>query len=204
MATMAISIAMDDSKLGGTLNLGRQTCPEMMGALYVAHYGHVFQVCRRFFQQKEDAEDAAAEVFLKLHLVLDKKDETIPFRPWVSRVAARHCIDKLRQRRSEKRLCLAGIDVSEVPDHDTPSPLSQILSNEEQRQVREQLIRMPGHYRLSLVLHYYKALSYTDIARTLNRSLPGVKTLIFRAKGQLRRNLGSFNQRLALTTRPFV
>jgi RNA polymerase sigma-70 factor (ECF subfamily) len=181
---------MNDPKLGGSLKTARQTCPEMLGALYVAHYGHVFQVCRRFFRRREDAEDAAAEVFLKLHRVLDKKDEMLPFRPWVSRVAARHCIDKLRQGRSEKRSCVAGIDVSEVPDHATPSPLSQILRNEEQRQLREHLIRLPKNYKMPLVLHYYQLMSYASIARTLNKPLAAVKTWIFRAKGQLRGNLG--------------
>ncbi len=33
-------------------------------------------------------------------------------------------------------------------------------------------------------------MSDSEIARTLNRGLPAVKTIIFRAKNQLRRNLG--------------
>src|SRR5262249_29742534 len=40
-----------------------------------------------------------------------------------------------------------------------------------------------------LVLRYYKRMSYAEIARTLNRRLPAVKTILFRAKSQLRRNL---------------
>jgi DNA-directed RNA polymerase specialized sigma24 family protein len=33
-------------------------------------------------------------------------------------------------------------------------------------------------------------MSYSEIARTLNRRLPSVKTILFRAKNQLCRNLG--------------
>jgi DNA-directed RNA polymerase specialized sigma24 family protein len=47
------------------------------------------------------------------------------------------------------------------------------------------------------VLHYYKCMSYSEIARTLNRRLPAVKTIIFRAKTRLRRNLGHLNDRQA-------
>jgi hypothetical protein len=36
---------------------------EVLGLIHTAHYPHVLQVCRRFFRQPEDAEDAAAEVF---------------------------------------------------------------------------------------------------------------------------------------------
>lgn len=131
----------------------------------------------------------AAEVFLKLHRVLDKKDQTLPFRPWVSRVAGRHCIDKLRRRKRELNSFVGETDLTEVPDDSTPSPLSQILRGEEHRQVREQLIRLPKKYKVPLFLRYYKRMTYAEIARTMNRGLPAVKIMIFRAKDQLRRNL---------------
>ena len=162
----------------------------MPGSIHTAHYPHVLQVCRRFFRQREDAEDAAAEVFLKLHAVLEKKNEEDPFRPWVCQVAGRHCIDKLRRRKREKCSIIAGNDLCPLPDVSTPSPLFQVLHKEEKRQVREQLSRLPDNYRVPLLLRYYKCMSYSEIARTLNRRLPAVKTIIFRAKNQLRRNLG--------------
>ena len=55
--------------------------------------------------------------------------------------------------------------------------------------MREQLKRLPEHYKAPLVLRYYKQMSYSEIARTLDKRLPSVKMIIFRAKGQLRRNL---------------
>jgi RNA polymerase sigma-70 factor, ECF subfamily len=191
MATRSASILMEEMRLCTTLN-ATLTSPEVLSTIYMAHYRHVLHVCRRFFRQREDAEDAAAEVFLKLHNVLEKRDKAVPFRPWVSQVAGRHCIDKLRQRKREKNSCVAGADVSGLPDNSTPSPLLQVLRMEEQRRLREQLIRLPERYKVPLVLHYYKRMSYSEIARTLNRELPAVKTMIFRAKGQLRRNLRSF------------
>jgi len=163
---------------------------EVLGSIHTAHYPHVLQVCRRFFRQPEDAEDAAAEVFLKLYAVLEKKNEEDPFRPWVCQVAGRHCIDKLRRRKREKCLNVAGNDLCALQDAATPSPLSQILHEEAKRQVREQLRRLPDNYRVPLLLRYYKRMTYSEIARTLNRGLPAVKTIMFRAKNQLRRNLG--------------
>src|ERR1700686_4420095 len=35
---------------------------ELLRVLYITHYRHVLQTCRKFFRQPEDAEDAAAEV----------------------------------------------------------------------------------------------------------------------------------------------
>ena len=183
------SLFMEETALCAALNQPLQTCPEVLGAIYTAHYRHVLQVCRRFFPQPQDAEDAAAEVFLKLHRVLETRDEAVPFRPWVSQVAGRHCIDKLRRRKREKDSCMEGADVSDVPDYSTPSPLSQVLRREERLEVREQLIRLPKKYKVPLVLRYYKQMSYSEIARALKSRLPAVRMMIFRAKEELRRNL---------------
>ena len=191
MATIATSVLMEDTSLT-TFDQSAQTCPEALGTVYVAHYRHVLRVCRRFFRQREDAEDAAAEVFLKLHNILDKRDKAVPFRPWVSRVAGRHCIDKLRHSKLERNSCVVGAELSGIRDDSTPSPLSQVLRMEEHRRLREQVIRLPERYKVPLVLLYYKRMSYSEIARAQNRGLPAVKMMLFRAKHQLRRNLGNF------------
>jgi RNA polymerase sigma-70 factor (ECF subfamily) len=189
MATRTTSMFMEETALCATLNQPLQTCPEVLSTIYSTHYRHVLRVCRRFFRQREDAEDAAAEVFLKLHSVLDTRNEAVPFRPWVSRVAGRHCIDKLRRRKRERDSCVDGADLSEIPDYSTPSPLSQFLRQEEGLEVREQLIRLPEKYKVPLVLRYYKQMSYSEIARALKSRLPAVRMMIFRAKEELRRNL---------------
>jgi RNA polymerase sigma-70 factor, ECF subfamily len=191
MATRCTSMFLEEGGLGSVLNQALHTCPEVLSSIYTAHYHHVLQVCRRFFRQPEDAEDAAAEVFLKLHTVLPKKDSEHPFRPWVCQVAGRHCIDKLRRRKREKYSSVDGNDLSVVPDRVTPSPLTEVLRNEEKRKVREQLSLLPDYYRVPLVLRYYKRMSYSEIAQTLNRRVPAVKTIIYRAKCRLRRNLMS-------------
>lgn len=189
MATRTTSILLEEAGLCNVLNHTPEGCSEVLSAIYTAHYRHVLQVCRRFFRQPEDAEDAAAEVFLKLHTVLDKKDEAHPLRPWVCQVAGRHCIDKLRRRKREKNLTVSGMDLGAVPDDSTPSPLSQILRKETERQLREQLNRLPNRYKIPLVLRYYDCMGYSELARILNEGLPAVKMVIFRAKNRLRHNL---------------
>jgi len=189
MATRSSFLLLEDAGFGPALNQALQACPEVLSLIYTTHYHHVLQVCRRFFRQPEDAEDAAAEIFLKLHTVLEKNDGTRPFRPWVCQVAGRHCIDKLRRRKREKCSTVAGIDLCALPDDSTPSPLSQVLRKEANRELREQLNLLPDYYKVPLLLRYYKRMSYSEIARALNRRLPAVKTIIFRAKNRLRRNL---------------
>jgi RNA polymerase sigma-70 factor (ECF subfamily) len=176
-------------KLGSSVNNAQPFCPELLKACYVAHYRYVFQVCRQYFRQPEDAEDAAAEIFLKLHRVLNQKNEGVPFRPWLSQLAGHHCIDKLRRKKREKSFSLEESDLSGFADHSISSPLSQLLREEEQRRIRQQLLRLPVKYRVALVLRFYKRMSYSQIGRAMNQGLPAVRMMIFRAKHELRRNL---------------
>ena len=189
MATELTLLSVSDSQPCGSLDQPRTVCPEFFRACYEAHYRYVLQICRQYFRQREDAEDAAAEIFLKLYRVLDQRDQTVPFRPWLSQVTGHHCIDKLRRRKFERNSFLEDKDVSGFADHSTPSPLCQVLHSEQQRRIREQLIRLPATYKAALILRYYKRMSYSQIARTMDRGLPAVRMMIFRAKEQLRRNL---------------
>ena len=189
MVTRSTSMFMEETALRAALNQPLRPCPEVLSTIYVTHYRHVSRICRRFFRQAEDAEDAAAEVFLKLHRVLESRNEAVPFLPWVSLVAGRHCIDKLRRGKREKGSRVDEADLSEIPDDSTPSPLSQVLRREERLEIREQLIRLPEKYKVPLMLRYYKQMSYSEIARALKSRLPAVRMMIFHAKEELRRNL---------------
>jgi RNA polymerase sigma-70 factor (ECF subfamily) len=189
MATDLTFLSVSNTQLCGDLIPPPAICPEFFRACYEAHYRYVLRICRQYFRQREDAEDAAAEIFLKLYRVLNQRDESVPFRPWLSQVAGHHCIDKLRRRKFERNSFLEDKDVSAFADRSTPSPLSQVLDREEQRRVREQLIRLPATYKAALILRYYKRMSYSQIARRMDRGLPAVRMMIFRAKEQLRRNL---------------
>jgi len=188
------------SSMSTALTRDRQMCAaviqpapissELLRVLYVTHYRHVLQTCRRFFRHPEDAEDAAAEVFLKLYRVLHQKDELVPFRPWLSQIAAHHCIDKLRRRKHERSSVSEEVDVEGLLDHSTPSALSEVLRNEAEGQVRQALTSLPDKHRIVLVLHYYDRMHYSQIANALNVSLSAVRVRIFRAKRFLRRKLG--------------
>ena len=189
MATKSAVMIMEGAPLCPALSESQPICPELLSAIYTAHYRYVLGICRRFFRQREDAEDAAAEVFVKLYRVWHQKDDRLPFRPWLSQVAWRHCIDTLRRRKREKSSSLEDVNYESVPDHSIPSPLSQLLHKDEQRQVREQLTRLPEKYKVPLMLLYYKRMSYSEIARTLDTRLPTLRTMMFRARVRLRRNL---------------
>jgi TnpA family transposase len=53
---------MEETPLCAARNQPLQTCPEALSAINTTHYHHVLRICRRFFRQPENTEDAAAEL----------------------------------------------------------------------------------------------------------------------------------------------
>jgi RNA polymerase sigma-70 factor (ECF subfamily) len=201
MATRTISISSEESAVRETVRRAADGRPEAFSELYASHYRYVLWICRRYFWRPEDVEDAAAEVFLKLHRVLGSHDASLPFRPWLWQVTSRHCLDKIRRRERERRHCVEDEDVAGVADESTASPEAQVLRKEEQRLVREELERLPERFRRPLELRYYKRMSYNEIARALGRQLPMVKMILYRAKRELRRQW-QHSERTAKSAKP--
>src|SRR5215475_2256959 len=62
----------------------------------------VFRLISRFFRMREDVEDIAQDVFLKVFARIDqvKPDENFP--GWLARVTVNACYDELRKNRRRK------------------------------------------------------------------------------------------------------
>jgi len=189
MAVTMNSVLLGDSGVRGAMLPGVfGDYPELFSAFYRSQYRYVLRICQRYLWRHEDAEDAAAEVFLKLH-ALETDDNPIQSRSWLSKVTGRHCIDKLRKAKAESSRAVEDVDCDALPQSLERSPLSRVLRHEERESVREALRRLPREYRILLVLHYYRQLTYAEIAAALGKQMPAVKTGVFRAKRLLRNEL---------------
>jgi RNA polymerase sigma-70 factor, ECF subfamily len=162
---------------------------DAFAGLYQEFHPGVLRLCRYMLGSHEEAEDAANEVFVRLPRALETYDTKQPFQPWLSRVASNYCVDLLRSRRSEQRILEPSDPDGPEPAAETISPLQELLWHEEREAVRAAIDRLPDQYRVPLVLRYYNELSYDQIGENMGLSRAHVATLIFRAKGELRRIL---------------
>src|SRR5512145_1880588 len=94
----------EDAVPAEVIRRAREGDREAFGELYRCFSRRMLGLCLHLLGKREDAEDATAEVFMKLRTALARYDDSRPFRPWLTGVAARHCLDRLRRRRRELRL----------------------------------------------------------------------------------------------------
>ena len=163
---------------------------EAFGELVQRYQSSVFNVCFRLLGERQEAEDLAQEAFIRAYQRFDLYDITLPFGPWVRKVAANLCLNRLQAHPQ------ADLALDEDRDADRFSISGNPEAVQERRErseaVRMALASLPPRYRLVIELRHFHALSYTEIAAVLEIPLSDVKSHLFRARRLLADRLKAY------------
>lgn len=158
---------------------------EAFGDLVARYQTSVFNVCYRLLGERREAEDLAQESFIRAYQRLDSFDADRPFGPWMRRVAANVCLNRLQQTAPE------AVPLDEERDEDnTGTPETIHAQTERAELLRSALVSLTPHYRAVLELRHFQEMSYDEIAATLNLPVSDVKSHLFRARKILAEKLG--------------
>jgi RNA polymerase sigma-70 factor (ECF subfamily) len=179
---------MDEAQLEVALEEAKTGSRAAFGHIYNQFSRRVFGLCRKMLGSQAEAEDATAEVFQRAHRALDHYDRDRPFDRWILSIASRHCLNRLRRGRIEKRLFLdEPSETAAAPA--SASPLVACEDREQRRALLQAIDALPESYRVPLVLRYYGDLSYDEIAEQLDTTRSNVAVLLHRGKTELRRRI---------------
>ena len=161
------------------------------GELYREYAPAIFRFCRRALPTREDAEDATMDIFAKL--MRDNRilqyDQSRSFTAWLYKVAANHCWDVLRRRKT--RQDKETEDLENVPlEHPDPNQLDKLIEQRTSEEVRKALEKLGARARMALVMRYYSDMSYDEIADALGVRRAFVGVVLLRARHELRQALG--------------
>ncbi len=155
-------------------------------AILLTYQDRIYNLCRYMLRNREDAQDAAQDVFLKAYRRLkDFRPESSVY-TWIYRIAITTCLDYRRKSRRE-------VFRSEPLTEDLPScdlsPEQLYESGEIPDLIQTALQKLPEKLRAAIVLREIEELSYEEIAEVLHTSAGTVKSRISRGREQLRRLL---------------
>lgn len=151
-------------------------------ALYRRYVDSVYRYCWRRVQSREAAEDLTAHVFLKALAALPSF-QSGSFRAWLFAIAHNALTDSRRVQRDHAPLEAAG----ELPARSDGPEMLALLS-ETKRELRRALADLPSEQREVIELRL-AGLAAAEIAETLGRSIPSVKSAQYRAFNRLRQAL---------------
>jgi len=165
----------------------------------VAEYsGPVYGLLTRFLGTSPLREDLVQEVFLRVLRARDRYQPSARFSTFLYRIVFNLCANELeRGSRSAGSLeQLSGGDGEEgaraLPDEEAAEPWEDLEREDVVQAVRRAIAALPERQRLALVLARYEELSFAEIATVFETSERAIKSLVHRARENLRAALAPF------------
>jgi RNA polymerase sigma factor (sigma-70 family) len=167
---------------------------EEFRALYHQHARMVYNLCLNYLHDREDAQEATQDVFMKVHarLATFKGDASVS--TWIYRVTINTCLDRLKARKRKKRALFGWLSLS---DENVERSAMRVFDHPgvaaDDRESLERLFavvdELPEQQRTALLLKTTEDLSMNAIAEVMGLTPKAVESLLSRARANLRQRL---------------
>ena len=174
---------------------GEESCFEQ---LVQRHKSKVFNLAYRFLGNYHDAEDLSQRVFIKIYQIKSSYKPQAKFTTWLYTICKNMCLNELRDKKPHAVSVEENIELQEdtvamqIADTKNPSPLESVLDNELNQVVKEAVDLLPENQKMAVILYRYEQLSYEEISKIMNCSAKAVKSLLHRAKLNLKEKLEGY------------
>lgn len=152
----------------------------------------VFAVLYRLLKDREEIEDLAQEVWVKVYQSIRKLKSPAAFRSWLHRIALNAFRDRMRQKGNQIAFSLDDSFQMDNGDSiqlelEAPGllPEEELLQGEWQEHLEAAIMELPPSHRAVIVMREIQGLSYEEIAYAMDISLGTVKSRIARAREKL-------------------
>ena len=159
------------------------------------HQALVIGTVARMLGNNSDIEDIAQQVFVRVWKSATRYAPTAKFTTWLLTITRNLVFNETRRRKRHPAAALDAPAVDEslvLPDHTRLVPDEALLARELELAIDHAIRLLPEKQRLAVVLRRFENKSYEEIAEVLNLSVPAVKSLLFRARSELRSALSRY------------
>ncbi len=163
--------------------------------LVTRHQALVAGTIGHMLGDNSEVEDLAQQVFVRLWKSAKRYAPRAKFTTFLLTITRNLVFNELRRRKRHASVPLQSDPEAEemqLKDEQSSAPDAALLERELQRAVESAITELPETQRMALVLRRYQDLSYEQIAEVLNQSVPAVKSLLFRARTELRERLKGY------------
>jgi RNA polymerase sigma-70 factor (ECF subfamily) len=150
----------------------------------------------RMVRNREQAEDLAQEVFLRVYRAREDYEPSAKFTTWLFRIATNLALNSLRDHRHQKlEISMDAPIVADSEDGDErmmevadehPDIEQHLVDEARKKMIRHAIEKLPEKQRAAVLLHKYQELDYGEISKILQCSESALKSLLFRAYETLR------------------
>jgi RNA polymerase sigma-70 factor (ECF subfamily) len=149
---------------------------------------HVFNVALSVLGDRQRAEDATQEVYVRVWRALPSFRGESSFRTWLYRISLNTCLNQRRALRGQLRIVDDDLALDRLSDR-AGDPANVMLERERDAILWTKVASLPEKYRLVIVLFYQQQLSYAEVADLLSLPLGTIKAHLNRARKALAQSL---------------
>ncbi len=179
--------------------VGHRPGKAVFAELMRRYASHVDKVLYHLAPDWQDRSDLAQEVWIRVYRNVNRLQEPVKFRGWLSRIATNLFYDELRKRkRNASPLSLdAPLSVEDGElgweiASETPGPEEDMTTREFYDQLNDAIADLPEVFRTTIVLREIEGMAYEEIAELTGVSLGTVKSRIARARHRLQSQLQNY------------
>lgn len=170
--------------------------------LVLRYQGRLLTVLEHLVRDRDRAEDLAQEVFLRVFRARHSYTPGAKFSTWLFTIANNVASNSRRDRSRRKEVPAggAGSDTGGDPLDRLAlaasglMPTRQLDKAEMAEVVRLAIEQLSERQRLAVLLSKFEGMSYIDIADTMGMSVQAIKSLLSRARGNLKNFLEPYMQ----------
>jgi RNA polymerase sigma-70 factor (ECF subfamily) len=149
----------------------------------------IFSVAYHFTLKREDAEELAQEIFLKIFENLHRYDGSFPLVAWIVSLSRNLCIDRYRRCKREKSFRFVSDDAVAPMLTSQDDPAADALKKERTKILFSALAEIPEDLAEILVLRDLDGLAYEEIGQALALPDGTVKSRLFRARTEVAKKI---------------
>jgi len=158
------------------------------------HQDRVINICFRFLNSREDAEDVAQEVFVEVFQSINRFRGEAKLSTWIHRIAVSKSLDTVRKMKRKKRMAqlksMFGLEAHEEPAASIATNPDEALEQQERVMILQSCIsELVENQKIAITLNKYEGFSYKEIAEIMGTSLSSVESLIHRGMKNLKEKL---------------
>ncbi len=149
--------------------------------------GLIVRLSLSFLGNREEAEEAAQEIFLRAFRSLHRFSLDKKLLPWLYSIAVNHLRSAYgRMKRRDERTTAVEVELAAGGESD---PQRLVMEDFERSALRQAVDSLPPTLREVIVLYYYEEMRVEAISSVLNIGVENVKSRLFRGRQKLRETL---------------
>jgi len=150
------------------------------------HTPTVYRLALKLLHNREDAQETAQDVLLRVVKSLDQFRGDAEVSTWIHRITVNACIDRRRKKESPVTDDLEELESPEmrVADPD-PNPEELYIRKETSARLRGMIALLPAREAMAITLYYFEGFDYAEIAATLQIPEGSVATALARGRQRL-------------------